>query len=530
MSARRLAGRAVAHSPSPVLQFPIMLRLFMSWIFVIEEDQMLFEQIAEAVSLIEPKIAIIRFLESKAFLDWMTRFAQHDPQLEPAPPVDQFLGIVTSVESWKFRDVKLIGKFKALFVQKGLAVNEDNLGVVFTGYEADALHNKRFENRAVNNFIYKPFDKIVLRQMLEIAFSGRHSVKKYYVHNLKLDSQIEMLKEIVSTSLTEVGFQTISDQPVESGKISKYYAKFLETDQHRSALAQVLTADNGARPISVYLRFFALDQQQSFNLQKLVREKSKNIPLLGTPEAAENFEFLFVTHPKSTLCQAIQPTVERFYDHPVHSVASLAELDQHLGPHNKVESATRRFLFIDRANVIGNEVAELNGILNSYPALKLSVFVLSPKIFTEKIELELSPICEDVFYHPFNKSYFMKGLKQRWPGLRAKEELFEARREFEQNIHVSNPVKMVQVSEAGLVIEYGREIALGEFREFVFWMANEVDVPTLVAQCNFTEKVEGEKPFHCHFVFFGLQEAELKFIRLWMRHQYIETKQKEQSE
>ncbi len=507
-----------------------MLRLFMGWIFVIEEDLALFEQIAEAVSLIEPKIAIIRFQESKSFLDWMTGFAQHDPKLEPPTPSDHFLGIVTSVETWKFKDVKLVGKFKALFVQKGLAMNEDNLGVVFTGYEADALHKKRFENRAVNNFVYKPFDKIVLRQMLEIAFSGRHSVKKYYVHNLKLDAQVEMLKEIVSTRITEVGFQTISDQPADTGKISKYYAGFLETDQHRSALAQVLTADNAAVPVQVYLRFFALDQQQSFNLQKLVREKSKNFSLSGEPAAKTSFEFIFVTHPKSTLCQEIQPTVERFYDHPVHAVPGLPELAKRLGEAIAADSQTRRFVFVDRTNVIGNEVAEMRAILNSFPQLKLSVFILSPKIFTEKIELELSPICEDVFYHPFNKSYFMKGLKQRWPALRAKEELFEARREFEQNIHVSNPVKMVQVSEAGLVIEYGREIALGEFREFVFWMANEVDVPTLVAQCNFTEKMDGKKAFLCHFVFFGLQDFELKFIRLWMRHQYIETKQKDQAE
>ena len=507
-----------------------MLALSMSWIFVIEQDQSLFEEIAEAISLIEPKIDVIRFAENKSFLDWLTRYVQHDSALEPPAPKDQFLGIVTAVEPWKFKDVKLIGKFKALFIQKGLALNEDNLGVVFTGYEADALQKKRYENRAVNNFIYKPFDKIVLRQMLEIAFSGRHSVKKFYVHNLKMTAQVEMLKEIVSTGLTEVGFQTSSDQPVEPGKVSKYYAKFLETDQHRSALAQVLNAEKDSKSFQVYLRFFALDQQQSFNLQKLVREKSKNVPLNGTSEARESFEFIFIPHPQSSLCDEVRPSVERFFDHPIRVITSLAELVKELSLPAEAPSLIRRFIFIDRMHVIGNEAAEIQGVLNSIIEKNLSVFLLSPKIFNEALELELSVTCEDIFYAPFNKSYLMKGLKQRWPALRVREELFEARREMEQAIHVSNPVRMVQVSEAGLVIEYYREIALGEFREFVFWMPNEIEVPTLMAQCNFTERVEGKKTFYCHFVLFGLRDSELKFVRLWMRHQYIEAKQKEQAD
>ena len=501
-----------------------MVRLGMGWIFVIENDSTFFDQIKDAVEQIEPKISIVRFDDRQGFLDWMTGLQTDATQLEPPVPKDQFMGLITSVESWKFRDVKLIGKFKALFIQKGLATDEDQLGVVFTGYESEILNKKRFESRSVNNFIYKPFDSTVLKQMIEIAFTGRHAIKKYFVHNQKMDAKIEMLKEVTASAMTEMGFRTISDQDIAVGKISKYYAQFLETNQHRSALAQVIKV--GPRPgealglHDIELRFFALDQQQSFNLQKIVRENSVSHPLSDENVGATEFDFIFVDDGKSRLGQEIVPTAERFFDHPIRTIQGLERLAKELQT-----TTSHRFVFIERSLVYGNEVAELQGILNSVKSERISVFLLSPTILKESLELELAPVCEDIYYAPFNRSYLMKGLKQRWPALKTKEKLVEASRNFEQIIHVSNPTKMVQVSEAGVVIEYYRPLDLGSFREFVFWMPNEASVPTLIAQVNFCAPIEGKKTFLCHFIFFGLHDVELKFIRLWMLHHYIESKQ-----
>ena len=496
----------------------------MGWIFVIESDSTFFDQIEEAVDQIEPKVSIVRFQDREGFLDWMSGLQIDPSKLLPAIPQGQFMGLITAVDSWKFRDVKLIGKFKALFIQKGLATNEDELGVVFTGYESEVLNKKRFESRSVNNFIYKPFDGVVLKQMIEIAFTGRHAIKKYFVHNQKIDAKIEMLKEVTASAMTEMGFRTVSDQDIAPGKISKYYAQFLETHQHRSALAQVLKV--ASRPgeatglFNIDLRFFALDQQQSFNLQKMVREKSESHPLLDANVGHQHFEFIFVDDGKSRLGQELLPTAERFFDHPIRTVQGLEHLARELQ-----NSQGQRFVFLERSLVYGNEVAEIQGILNYVKSERISIFLLSPTILKESLELDLSTLCEDIYYAPFNKSYLMKGLKQRWPAMRTKEKLVEASRTYDQIIHVSNPTKMVQVSEAGVVIEYYRDLDLGSFREFVFWMPNEASVPTLVAQCNFCAPVEGKKTFLCHFIFFGLHDVELKFIRLWMLHHYIESKQ-----
>jgi hypothetical protein len=165
----------------------------MSWLFVIEDNATFFAQIREAIEQIDPRIALIQFQNKDQFLEWMTALSEHKP-LSPAIPSGKFLGLVTAVETWKFRDLQLIGKFKALFVQKKLAATEEELFVVFTAYAEEISHKHRYENRNVNNVIHKPFDKVVLKQMLDIALGGRQAIKNFHVHNYKTDAKVEMLK------------------------------------------------------------------------------------------------------------------------------------------------------------------------------------------------------------------------------------------------------------------------------------------------------------------------------------------------
>lgn len=500
----------------------------MSWILLLEENPESVAQIKDVLQQIDPKISIVHFRKSKNFLDWMAVANDSPTVADPPLPKDRFLGLITAIELWNFRDIQLIGKFKALFVQRGWAQREEDICVVFTGYESETDVRRRYEHRAVNNLIFKPFDKLLLRQMLEIAFTGRQKVKKYHVHNLKTEAKIEMLKEIRISGLTEIGFQTVSDQKIETGKTAKYYADFLVTDQHRSALAQAIHSDPipDSAMSRVSLRFFALDQQQSFSLQRQIQQHKQTRALPGKSGPRERYEFIFLRDESGGLCEEIEPSIERFFDHHIRVANDIVELEAALKDSAAEKHVQKRFLFVDSARVRGNERSDLEGLMMANESLGLSIFLLSKRVFAEPLELALSAIIDDIFYAPFNRSYVIKTLKQRFPDLRTKEDLFESYRETDQVIHVSNPVKLVEVSEAGLVIEYYRELPVGSFREFVFWMPNEVDVPVLLAQCNFTERSQGGGGYRCHFIFFGMHDAQLKHLRLWMRHNYVEAKQK----
>lgn len=501
----------------------------MGWVLVIEENQSILTEISEAVVVIDPKAALVVFPDSHSFLKWMEGVQAQDPELEPPLPKDKFLGLITATETWKFKDVRLIGKFKALFVQKGFAKSEDEIFVLFTTYETPQFQKKRFEYRSVNNVIFKPFDKLILQQMVHTAFQGRKALKNKFTHTLKARSEIEMLKEIKLIGIGELSFQTESRLTLQAGATAKYYADFLETRQHRSALAQVLSFEKpeGREFGRVELRFFALDQAQSFNIQKLSQKDRQRRPLNYVTSVGPDFEFIFLRKEDSSLCDEVHPSIERFFEHKVTSVDSLNDLNAALVERD--ESAVKRFVFVDLGHVAGNEVQELDSILNAHASKNIGVCLLSPSILPETLEWELSSRIEDIFYSPFNRSYIVKSLKQKWPGLIAREELFESRHDTEQMIYASGAVKLVEVSEAGLLIEYHREIRLGSFREFHFTMPDETEVPELLAQCNFTAKSTDGKGFHCHFVFFGLRDHELKFIRRWMLNYYVAEKQKADS-
>jgi len=488
----------------------------MGWILLIEENPGIAAEIEDALMQIDSKLKVVPLKTSTEFLTWMEKLQAHDPDVMASLPQDKFLGLITAVETWRFKDVKLIGKFKALFVQKKFAEKEDDLFVIFTGYENPGFQKKRFEYKSVNNFIFKPFDKLLLKQTLDIALKGRQPTKTHYTHVLKTDAKIEMLKEIEISRIGELSFTTKSDQKIEVGTIAKYYADFFETKQHRSALAQVIRVE----PAHVTMRFFALDQTQSFNIQKLAQERKRTHEINGSKAAQSDYSFIFVRHESNSLASELEPSFERFYDHPIVSVTNLEQLHKQLAENQ----AKRTFVFIDHAHLAGNEAGELDAIHKVYPSLGL--FVLSPKILSEALETELSSRAEDIFYAPFNRSYIVKGLKLRYPDLANKEDLFESYQDVEKSIHVSNPVQLVQVSESGLIIGYRRELPVGSFREFVFWLPDEIEVPTLLAQCNFVEKAPDGKGFNCHFVFFGLNEHELKFIRRWMLLRYVDNKQK----
>ncbi len=499
----------------------------MSWIIVIEENETLAHQIEEALAQIDAQINVVHFLNSKEFMAWMNLLAQQDPAARARIPSIPFRGIITAIESWNFRDVKLINKFRQLFINMGFASANDELCVLLTGYNVDHSHQKRFEQRSINNLLHKPFDRTLLKQMLEIALTGRHPVKKFHIHNLKTEVQIEMLKEIRITELTEIGFQTLSDQPIDKNHIAKYYASFLETSQHKSALASAFeqTAVEGSNRSRVKLGFFALDQQQSFNLQKRIQDHKQTRPLEPKIETPLDFEFVFVTHESTNLAEQIIPSIERFFNHPLRTFKTAAELvNWSKTSPRSANPSLQRLIFIDSKHLAGNEFADLQVLHKQIENLDAALYILSPRIFPEALEYELSQICEDIYYATFNRSYIIKTLKRAWPSMRTKENIFETHAPLDEIIHVSNPVKVIEVSEAGLVMEYYRELSIGSFRDFVFWMPNEIAIPWLLAQCNCSEYNPSTKTYTCHFVFFGLSDLQQKHIRLWMLHNYIDAK------
>ncbi|MFP5520250.1 MAG: hypothetical protein ACLGGX_10120 [Bdellovibrionia bacterium] len=499
----------------------------MAWLMVLENDDMMFRLLKEGLDAVDPNLEIKRFRQVKELLGWLMQLEKKEPEIIAQIPNSKFKGLITEIEGWGFKDITLIQKLKPLFVKLGYAENEEEICILLTGHDHPKLILKRYEHRFVNNFIFKPFDKLLLIQTLETAFNGRLPVKKYHINNFKTSAQIEMLKEIKLSEINEAGFSTLSDQEVKSDVVAKYYADFLETSQHRSAFGRSLNCTKilETQMFRVELGFFALDQQQSFNLQKLIREQNNQRPYSNGTN--KNSVFVFIGHESSNLTQQLEPSIERFFSGETQKFKNVAEFNKSLESLDPSFLIKQYFVFLDSSAWLGNEINETISFKNMHQDYKLKIFLLSARIFNEKDEKELIQHVEDIYYAPFNRAYIIKGIKARWRNLQNKEEIFTSYGQFEKTIFVSNPVELKEVSEAGVVLRYYRELPVGTFREFIFWMPNEVDIPEIVGQCNYVEYDKEAKSYNCHFVFFGMRDFHLKHIRLWILQNYIESKKED---
>ncbi|MFN8790019.1 MAG: hypothetical protein ACK5Y2_01025 [Bdellovibrionales bacterium] len=94
-------------------------------------------------------------------------------------------------------------------------------------------------------------------------------------------------------------------------------------------------------------------------------------------------------------------------------------------------------------------------------------------------------------------------------------------------IRVANPVEVAELSEAGLIINYYRSISPGSFRQFVLAQNSETFIEYR-ATCNYSCEHPTEKElFQNHFVLFGISDAHLKGIRLWILESHVHAKQQE---
>lgn len=139
----------------------------------------------------------------------------------------------------------------------------------------------------------------------------------------------------------------------------------------------------------------------------------------------------------------------------------------------------------------------------------------------------LSAWTKEIFFTPLDKTYIFKKLLKTKTSLVNKTETTIASRKDSSALKVANPVEITQISEAGLIMKYYREISIGAFREFVLWRPEELETPEIIGTVNYTEKDKGGGNYFLnHFVFFGMKDYYLKHIRLWLREAYIKTKEK----
>lgn len=134
---------------------------------------------------------------------------------------------------------------------------------------------------------------------------------------------------------------------------------------------------------------------------------------------------------------------------------------------------------------------------------------------------------QGVFIHPYDRNYFVQKMKWHFQNYLDEGDATFITYKSQIPVKVANPVEVVSISEAELVMKYHRELSLGSFRQFVIPHSSDPESSSYIGSCNYCEKNGDEQnPYQVHFVFFGVKDVLLKKIRIWIRENYIQSKEK----
>ncbi len=160
-------------------------------------------------------------------------------------------------------------------------------------------------------------------------------------------------------------------------------------------------------------------------------------------------------------------------------------------------------------------------------SLHVRVIVLFEKTPEEKM-VRLLDWVEDIFDDTNEAPYIERKLRWHYFGEPKEKMALPFLNACKEIIRVANPVEVAEISEAGLVVNYYRNISLGAFRHFVLPNNESDSFLEFRTNCNYFSAHPTEKEqFQNHFVFFGITDVYLKKIRVWILENYVLSKQKE---
>lgn len=531
----------------------------MKFIYVLEDDERIQRELFESIQSIDPKLGVRIFPSLSAFHEWLKISIHSGPKgvaqggekykddtTEDFPPTeqDELRLVIAKYEFFAPKNIGLIKRARDFFIRKKMCSVEDPTALIFTAFDSPTFDISLAEERIVNNVIFKPFDKLILKQHLEYALTGHHPVETTTVASMKLSSTIEMLKEVCLSSLSEVGFTTVNNHEIKQGALTKYYSDVFKTDEKRSVFAYCHSCKElPSKDFLCEFHFFGIDLKQTSQIRRQIltvkNHESSEIPR-PKPAAAPKVQVLILdedvgssNESKSLMTERFSNTEVYVYNHYTQLLSDISDKEtaqrQQLPQQFDIVVANYDLFQIEkekRWDSICKLLRERQEKYKITSEARPQLFLTSKlKIAPDDIK-EMAAWTKELFFSPLDKSYAAKKLLLLNPSLVSKEAVSVSSIPQDQTLKVANPVEITQISEAGLVLKYYRPLGTGAFREFILWRPQELEISEITGTVNFTEKDKNGGDFFLnHFVFFGMRDYYLKHIRLWLLDAYIKTKE-----
>ncbi|MES2801236.1 MAG: hypothetical protein V4654_01985 [Bdellovibrionota bacterium] len=412
-------------------------------------------------------------------------------------------------------------------IAKLKAQNSKEFSFVLTSYENNLTIAKNIRPLEIYNFVFKPFDSLILKESLNLALKIKKKAAPLEMKSQSATAFIALLKEVELQTISELGFVTLSDSQIDAGTISKYFSAMFMYGKKQSAWAQCLVSiPHPQKPGSFInkFQFFGAEQPLLSTIRKYIAahkadSASSALWNLNPPKATIPLKMALIgldNDENKNFASEVQNRYNNITTEIVKLDPSKKSADKAVYDHD---------FCINTTDIKHENYKEMfkPECLHFWHAPN------TPKEDDLKIH---ATEYRDIFLRPLDRSYFYKKLKIHVNALSEKEPSHLLNINSHEVIKVANKVKISEISELYVNLVYSRELHFKEFREFVFLSDDETQTVELPAFCHYTEKSQGsgkkdEPPGFLHqFVFFGMTDHLLKQIRLWLLHNYIVSNQK----
>ncbi|WP_413294197.1 hypothetical protein ACLSU7_03650 [Bdellovibrio sp. HCB185ZH] len=529
----------------------------MKFILILEDDERTSQDLYESLKSIDPQLHI-RFFKGLASFHEFLKVAVHEgakalaqagtkhpsdlSDLTEPSIADELRLVIAKDEFLGTQNMGLVRRARDFFIRKKMCSEQEPTALILTAFESPTFDIKLAEDRIINNVLYKPFDKLIIKEHLQYALTGHHPVTSSTLTAAKMSATIEMLKDIQLQSLSEIGFTSLNNHEIKIGAITKYYSDSFTSDSKKSLLAVCVACKEIS--IKEYLctfQFVAADPGQIAKIRRdILQNKSHQSLDLQTPMGNLKTRIILLNDDEPLDIEFKTMLNQRFQNVEVFSYKSQGQLLsdlQDLDSKERQNPPLNPDLVIINYHMLDIEKEKTwNALVEKMKdrAKKHStewketpqLIILSRTKITPPEVADMSRWCKDIYFTPLDKMYIAKKLITNFAITTVEPTTLPYVKDV-LDAKVANPVEITQISEAGVVMKYHRAISTGAFREFILWRMEEHQNPEIIATVNYSEENKTDSGYLNHFVFFGMKDAYLKHIRLWLVDAYIKSKEKD---
>jgi hypothetical protein len=397
--------------------------------------------------------------------------------------------------------------------------------ILISTYENELITHKFLNQLPIYNAIFKPFDKLILKETLNLSLQIEKLASTKELKSQKASTFIGVLKEVELQSISELGFLTLSDASIPTMSISKYFSPIFSVGRKQSIWAQCLLSAPHPQKPGFYINKFQF-YYPSKNLLNQIRKFIVVFKQNETSSAAWNLMAAASPQKFKMALIGLQNIENENYRKEINDHFKNIEVEF---LDYTVASSWPKTLTHDLVlNVCDLEFDNFK----DYFKPNTRYFWIPQKELKEDVLKEVAVNYLDIFNHPYDRSYFYKKLKTHVPELELLEAPYLLNISTHEKIKAANTVKVIDVNEVYINFNYSRELNFNSFREFIFLKDEDDTMIEVPAFCHFKDKAKNveasDKNIYFHqFVFFGMTDHFLKEIRLWLMHNHVINNKKE---